>query len=501
MQTAVTDSVSPVREVFTRSPANQSVIVVDGHGIRITVARGHLVIEDGIGDTRRSRRIPRIDARSQQPPGASDDWGLARLVILSPTGYVSLEAVRWCTELGVQIIYADRDGRLLMASPGQSGDARIREAQVYAQQNGRLSATGMRIVKDLLSSKLAGQAEVSSNVLSSDKHADRINAQLKRMLNSERMADVLSAEGTAANAYWDSWKSRVFVPFDPCDLSLVPVHWYRFNGRVSSGMKSPRHASDPVNAMLNYAYKICESEALLACHASGLEPMWGFSHEHSKAELGMAYDLMEPLRPYSDRAVLSMLDHGAGIPLGDNGRPLYFDVLWLCETKDGTCRLVAPLTHMIAERVITAVARKAQDFAERIVRELAHASVYDAKPVRIADKRIPASSPVPVPTKLDGSLTSVDLVPDELWQAVRSLIPAQPVARTHKPNPRVSDRAALAGILCHEIHHVPWSGIPPAIGVDRKTCRRRLDEWTRLGAWPAILATATGYKHARKANG
>lgn len=496
METTVTESSSPVRETYIRESANPTVIVADGYGLKIHVVRGHLVIEDGIGRTRRTRRIPRVDARSQQPPGASQDWGVARLVILGSTGYVSLEAFRWCADLGVQIMHADRDGRLMMASPGQSGDARIREAQVHAQPNGHLSSMGMRIVKDIMSVKLSGQAEIASGVLNSAKHADRINIQLKRMLNSERLADMLSAEGTAANAYWDSWKNRVFVPFNPSDLKLVPAHWYGFNGRVSSVMKSPRHASDPVNAMLNYAYKICESEALLACHTSGLEPMWGFSHEHSKAELGMVFDLMEALRPDSDRAVLSMLDHSAGIPMGDNGRPLYFDVLWFCETKDGTCRLVAPLAHMIAERVIAAVARKAQDLAERIVRELAHASVYDAKPVRIADKRIPVPSPVPARVKLDGALTSIDLVPDELWETVRPLIPPEPVVRTHKPNPRVSDRAALAGILCHEIHRVPWSGIPPALGVDRKTCRRRLDEWSRLGAWPAIFAAVTGYKHA-----
>jgi CRISPR-associated endonuclease Cas1 len=464
--------------------------VVDGLNVSVTVRRGELVIEDGIGRARRTRKIPRADARAQQPPGVSDDWGLARLVILGNTGYVSLEALHWCADLGVAVVHIDRDGRLLMSSPGQSGDARIRETQVYAQPGGMFAETGMRIIKDLMTVKMNGQAEIMREMFRADVQADRIAAQVKRMLMTDSYVHMLSAEGQAANAYWKTWVGSVRPPFSPTSLKNVPVHWMNFSARLSKNLRTARNASDPINAMLNYAYKICESEARLACHIAGLEPMYGLAHDHSSADHGMVHDLMESVRPDADRAVLAMLDYGSGMPIGDDGRPLYFDVKWFSETTDGTCRLVAPLTHMLAERVVPAVAGKLAGHADTVHRELGHASRYVVGNVRPApsDVRVRA---VTRPVFLDGSLTGADLIPDDVWARVRPLIPPEPRPRMKKPTPRADDRAVLAGIICHEVHRVPWMRIPVGLGVGKHTARRRFEEWSNAGVWPAILAEVT----------
>jgi hypothetical protein len=119
---------SPVAHVFTRQPDTDTVCVADGYDVRLHVRSGHLVIEDGTSRVRRVRRYPRTEAR--------DTGGLARVVILGTAGYVTMEAVRWCAALGIAIIQADRDGRVLLCSPGMNGDARIRESQVHAQAGG-----------------------------------------------------------------------------------------------------------------------------------------------------------------------------------------------------------------------------------------------------------------------------------------------------------------------------------------------------------------------------
>src|SRR6185295_569423 len=44
---------------------------------------------------------------------------------------------------------------------------------------------------------------------------------------------------------------------------------------------------------------------------------------------------------------------------------------------------------------------------------------------------------------------------------------------------------------------LPWHAVPPGLGMAHgKTCWRRLDEWTRLGIWDAILEAllASGVK-------
>jgi CRISPR-associated endonuclease Cas1 len=470
---------SPVRQTFTRQPATNTVLVADGYGVSITVNRGQLIVEDGIGHTRRTRKVSRVPCE------------LARLVILADTGMVSLEALRWCADLNISVVQLDRTGRILMSSPGQAGDARLRAAQAHAAPGDTLSAAGLEIVRYLMTAKLTGQADLTRDVFNDVERERRIRDQIARLQTCTSVSGILASEGQSANAYWRTWKDQVFVPFSPTDLSSVPVTWYQFTSRASRILAGElnQHASDPVNAMLNYAYRLCEVESRHACHIMGLDPSLGFGHGHDKKVEACVFDLMESARAQVDHAVLSMLDTGHGVPM-ESGRPLYFDRRWFTEESDGTCKLHAPLTHMLAELVSLKVAPVVGAHAEHVAKMLAHSSRYNIQPGKLItlDQRF-KNDHTSNTTKLDVNLSPSDLIPDAIWYEVSQLIPAEPSVRTHKPVPRADNRAVLAGILCHEVYGTSWSGLPPGLGVDRKTCRRRLQEWERLDAWPSIRET------------
>ena len=74
-------------------------------------------------------------------------------------------------------------------------------------------------------------------------------------------------------------------------------------------------------------------------------------------------------------------------------------------------------------------------------------------------------------------------VSDELWELVEPLIP-RPPARGRIGRPRVSDRAALAGIVFVLSTGISWNALPQELrcgsGV---TCWRQLREWQRAGLW------------------
>ena len=459
-------------------------IVADGYGVKIHVARGHLTVEDGIGGTRRTRRIPRVDATAQLQT-TSSETRIARLVILSDTGFVTMEAMRWCADLGVTVIQLDRTGRILMCSPGQSGDARLRAAQVHA--DGTDTATG--IMRDLLSAKVSGQSRVITDIFSNAKAADTLADLSSRISIAESMPDMLGYEGQAATVYWRAWRNHVFVPFSPSDMSLVPAHWYSFQGRASKrnpGLQG-KNATDPVNACVNYAYALCESEARYACHVIGLDPALGFGHTGHTGSDTLVYDLMEALRPEADRVVLSLMDTGKGIPYQD-GKPAYFYPLWFMETRDAVCRLSAPLTHMLAERIPAAVARLAGNHAESIARTLAATSRHKPRIPQYTHTASPARLRVVQAPKVAADLTPLDVLPDAAWEAVRSLIPAEPVVSRHKQE-RSDSRTVLAGILCHEIAGISWKAIPASFGISWNTYRRRLAEWQQAGVWDVILKT------------
>jgi hypothetical protein len=68
-----------------------------------------------------------------------------------------------------------------------------------------------------------------------------------------------------------------------------------------------RHATHPVNAMLNYGYSILEAEVRISVLTAGLDPEIGYLHTNRKGRLSVVYDLMEPLRPVVDRGILNLL--------------------------------------------------------------------------------------------------------------------------------------------------------------------------------------------------
>ena len=78
------------------------------------------------------------------------------------------------------------------------------------------------------------------------------------------------------------------------------------------------------------------------------------------------------------------------------------------------------------------------------------------------------------------------LVSDELWQNIESLLPPEP----EKPKggrPRLSNRAALAGILFVLQTGIPWEMLPIEMGCGSgMTCWRRLRDWQAAGVWDRL---------------
>jgi transposase len=78
------------------------------------------------------------------------------------------------------------------------------------------------------------------------------------------------------------------------------------------------------------------------------------------------------------------------------------------------------------------------------------------------------------------------LVSDELWALVAPLLPPEP-PKPKGGRPRVSDRAALAGIIFVLKTGMPWEMLPQEMGCGSgMTCWRRLRDWHEAGVWEAL---------------
>lgn len=337
-------------QIFTRDTRDESVLVLDGYGLSLTVSRSHLLLSDGLGKHRRQRRL----SRAQRT--------VRRLVILGHTGSISLEAIRWCTDTDITILHLDTDGRVLMlANTPTRTDGRLLRAQAAAPAG----PVGLSIAQQLLQAKITGQAAITADFLDSTTIAQAMLDISDRLPGATTLRACRELEAQAANIYFSAWSGHARAQFSPTDTTRVPDAWQRFTVRTSplqSGGHSPRNAADPINALLNYGYALAEAECRLAALAVRLDPALGILHTDQKGRDSFALDLLETLRPVVEQHVLQLID----------GRT--FRCTEFTETRDGRCRILPPLTHQLAELLLPELARAIAKPAETVAHALAHTS-------------------------------------------------------------------------------------------------------------------------------
>jgi CRISPR-associated endonuclease Cas1 len=338
---AATTLLSQPRKSHNSVAPKSGVIVVYGYGTQVRVDRGHLVINDGIGLDRRSFRLPRVG------------HGLSRLVVIGSDGFISLAALRWLADQDSAFVMLERDGTVLATTgPVRPSDARLRRAQAFAVNNG----TDLKIIRELISQKLVGQARVVRERLHDTTTAELIGRYQSQLLEADTQQMIRSLEALAGAAYWAAWRDMP-ITYPRNDLPRVPEHWRVFGNRKSVLSGSQRLATNPVNAMLNYLYAVLESEARLAAAAMGLDPGLGMLHVDTPNRDSLAYDLMEPIRPEIDAYVLDWFTR----------HPLRRE--WFFEQRDGNCRLMGAFAVRLSETAPT-WRRQIAPFVEWMARTL-----------------------------------------------------------------------------------------------------------------------------------
>jgi CRISPR-associated endonuclease Cas1 len=315
-------------------------IVVDGYGVRIAVEANHLLIVDGIGSHRRTRRLTRSQSTVQ------------RVLIVGEAGTVSLAALRWCVDTKIALTQVTSQGRILAETVGHSPrESRLRRAQALSATN----AAGLEVAKLLISKKITGHAHNLVDRFDDSDSAEHLRELLALVPETASITELRDIESQAAAVYFKTWQRHAVPTFATRDAGRVPQQWLTGNARTSrhwQAGRSPRKATDPVNAMLNYAFALAEVECRIACVAVGLDPALGVMHTDIRHRNSLALDLLETVRPTVEAHVLDFISARR------------FRAMDFIETADGTCRLTESVTHPITDamhewaRVIAPIAEQ-----------------------------------------------------------------------------------------------------------------------------------------------
>ncbi len=304
----------------TTPNAKGAVVTAHGYGLKVRVENRHLIVDDGFGRQRRTRRFHRTER-------------LRRLVIIGRSGYVTLDALRFIHDTGAAFVHVDTSGELIACSVASGADlAGLRRAQALAADG----PAGLEIARMVLAAKVEGQRAVLDELPTPCEAGEPFRSALGEIERAADLGPLLAAEAQAANAYWQAW-GPLPVRFPRKEAARLPEHWQTFGQRASLITGGPRLATNPANAILNYLYAMLEAETILACHTVGLDPGLGIFHTDRRDRASLALDLMEAARPAVDAYLLALLTQRT------------LSAREFSETREGSCRIAPRLAVQLGD--------------------------------------------------------------------------------------------------------------------------------------------------------
>ncbi|NOS76090.1 MAG: type I-C CRISPR-associated endonuclease Cas1 [Methyloglobulus sp.] len=207
-----------------------------------------------------------------------------------------------CTENGITITYLNLFGKFLARVEGPvSGNVLLRRTQHLTGAN---TDKSVAIARTMLTGKLYNQRYVLRRYLRDygDKTEDgvilaeiataekRLTRCLAQLADCRAIDTLMGREGEAAQVYFGVFQH------------LLRQADFTFDARRR------RPPTDPINALLSFAYTLLTHDCRSALETTGLDPASGFLHQLRSGRPSLALDLAEELRPMADRFVLSLIN-------------------------------------------------------------------------------------------------------------------------------------------------------------------------------------------------
>jgi CRISPR-associated endonuclease Cas1 len=352
------------RQPLRRRRQTHEPLILAGHGMSLRVNHGALVVRNGFTHHPQRTEERRFFRGDRTLP--------SRIIVLDGSGTLSFDALSWLSEQKVPLIRINWRGEVLAAlGTGNATDPRLVAAQLDTQASRR----GLQFAISLIRTKLRNSVETLLLALLPSPGREQAIRQLQAGMTEltkrppKSVSGLLGLEGRAALAYFNAWQSLPLL-WKGLIRHPIPRDWHNFGQRYTYARNKggTRNASHPVNAILNYAYAVLESQVRIQVVAAGFDPTIGFLHSGRRGRSDFVLDLMEPMRPVVDRGVLEFVQTNTFHPADFTIR------------SDGVCRLNPELARSVALGIQSGIsAMQSLDYvstAFRSVGSIASAASY-----------------------------------------------------------------------------------------------------------------------------
>jgi CRISP-associated protein Cas1 len=251
---------------------------------------------------------------------------LKRYDALVVYGHVNLSAdlIAQCAQQGCAITWMTRTGRFIGRLDGpQRGNILLRHAQHKAHAD---SPARLAIARPIVAGKLQNSRQMLLRAARDAaghrqdalrRAATDIATLISPIAAAASLDELLGTEGNAARRYFS-----VFAHLVSTQSDLPPLT-----------ARTRRPPTDPLNALLSFAYGLLRGLVHGAAETVGLDPHLGFLHGIRPAKPALVLDLMEEFRaPLADRFILSLINRrqitskdfddlpGGAVNLSEDGR-------------------------------------------------------------------------------------------------------------------------------------------------------------------------------------
>jgi len=307
-------------------------LILSGHGVSLRTENGALTIRNGFTHYPQKQEVLRFFRGEVSIP--------ERIILLDGSGTISFDVLSWLAEQAVDLIRIDWRGEVICVASRSGYSANLHRVQwqreTRADEIKRVEFSVQNIAKKIENSILTLEKSVRRND-AWGKAIETAYTSLTKLHegNIDSIIALMAIEANAAAAYFRAWKG-VQLDWRGLNRRPIPDHWFEIGHRTSAyPFARNRNASHPVNAILNYAYAVLQSQLQIEAIAQGYDPTLGIMHEGRDGSAAFVFDLMEPYRPLVDSKVLEFVK-------GHTFKPADFVI-----RADGVCRLNPEMAQLV----------------------------------------------------------------------------------------------------------------------------------------------------------
>lgn len=322
----------------TKRAKGPPALVLAGHGVSLRIQGGALAIKNGLTHYPQKREEYLFFCGDAELP--------ERIILIDGSGSISFDVLSWLAEQDVSLVRIDWRGNVVCIA-SKSGYAanpcRVQWQRELRGNHERRMEFSIGKITDKIENSIATMEKSVRRNDAWNRAMEAAYSTLTRLDNGQpkTIPELRILEANAAAAYFRAWKG-IPIKWRGTSKRPIPETWKEIGQRTSIFLRAGnRNASHPVNAILNYAYTVLQSEIQIQAIAEGYDPTCGIMHEGGNCAPAFIFDLMEPHRATIDRKILELVKNHV------------FDPADFVIRSDGVCRLNPEMTRFVAGLVLS----------------------------------------------------------------------------------------------------------------------------------------------------